>query len=218
MKTKFILLVAIFSFILFSSSVLACISSPYIETKNNSTVQIPIESYVDTTGRNVSYQTSYCNKVWFDLGEYGNETLVINRLNSLKEGCGFSTSDVSFLTEFVINGYSVKEQNDQEYEIFLQEANQSNQGRPNDCLDYLATSHKDRWTGFIRSGRDYRNGECIRYKCSNVFVNIIWNDLLPIGNNLNDSANKQDYSKYYYFGAVIVIIFLIILIIKFRKK
>ncbi len=217
MKTKLVLFIAVaavLSLILLSSPAFACISAPHIETRNNFTMQIPIPGFASPTGKNTFYEYQV-NKIFFGLDEYRNETLVIKRLNSLKEACNFSASDISILTAFITNGYSVKEQNSTEYSAFLQQVEQANQKRHADCQAYLAVSKKEKWTGYIQSGLDYdeKSGACSASKCSGAIANLLWNDL---------SASKSPYSAKYIIGiisaiAVITAAAAILIILK-RKK
>jgi hypothetical protein len=195
MKKKFILtpflLISILFFIGYAH---ACISFPQIKTKSNINIGL-------------------------DYDNYNNYSAITELLNSKKTILNLSDSDMTILSEFVINGYSVKEQTDEEYVIFLEEAEKQNNITPEGCgvSYYNAVTHNGRWTGYILSEKYPTNMDwdnCPQSNCigGGAVTNIIWNDLVP----KNTEAN--DYSKYYYFGAVILIVILVFLILKTRKK
>lgn len=235
MKIK-IILISLVLLVLYSGIVSACMGSPpSIETKNNNTFCLTnsAQNVVDSTGQpsieviitksnHMGYmvpdgkpcnpyrsKTISCSNAWFD-EELRNEFLFADKFDILKDVCGLTDSDVSILKDYISNGYTVKEQTDEEYSLFLNEANKANEWRPNTCLDYVAVSHRGKWTGFMRSGIEYRNGQCLITKCGSFggVSKIIWNDL--------PSLTKRTYA--YIIVPILAISLIVFLVLRFRKK
>jgi hypothetical protein len=157
---------------------------PIIETKTNCTVE-------------------------FNFENYKNETAVLEILRNKKELCNLSENDFPILKDFVVSGYSVKEQTYEEYTAFLKEAEQANFGRPNDCLEYEAVSHKGRWTGYVKTGYTYtKEYGCVVVPCFSPTVNIIWNDL---------STTKKGSNYSYLLILLFVAIALVALLRKLKR-
>lgn len=167
----------------------ACISFPGIELRQNST---------------------YSNNIFFE-GGYRNESAVLEQLNMNKDLAGLSDEDIQILKDFIINGYSVKEQTDDEYNLFLEEAEKANAEAPSNCPVYGAVSHKGRWTGYIWTGNVVNDvGMCgPKERCAGALANIIWNDLKE------NVGNVKSYAVYYWIiGALVVIMVSVVLIVK----
>ena len=172
------------SILLFSNIAFACISIPFIESKNEN-----------------------CN-VQFRFEDSRNESAVLNILNEKKSSCNLNNEDISILKDYVINGYSVKEQTDEEYALFLQEANKANFGRPDDCLDYQAIYHMGRWTGYIKTGYHYDAiGGCAVPLCGgSPSTNIKWNDL---------TSSQSPY--FFIFLLILLFVIVVAFVYKIRK-
>lgn len=157
MKSK-ILLLFLFGFAIFFSLnfVIACISYPTIETQNGN----------------------------FSVGEY-NETKIIEALNYYKTNYNkfnLDDNDLIILTNFIKNGYSVKEQTDEEYQVFLKSAKKKNKGWW--CGNYYnAVARKGDWTGYIIGQRERTifwipcPKVTLFKNCAAGYSNIVWNDL-----------------------------------------
>ncbi len=130
----------------------ACVSFPEIHMKNGCVISFDQESSKE-------------------------EMAVLSKLRADKERCGLNESDTAILTDYVLNGYSIKEATDEEYQVFLQETKRANARLPKDCLAYEAVSHRGRWTGCVETGLLYHLGECLTPKCVGASVQIRWNDL-----------------------------------------
>lgn len=196
MKNKYMLiLVFAFSLVILLNSAFACISPPTIKTKSG--CELSYEGY--------DWYDPIKDNSYFSLN---NETHIFNFINEKKEECNFSEEDVNILTDFISNGYSVIEQDEEEYKIFLDEANKANKERPEFCLAYEAVAHRGRWTG-LQTGSMYVNGSCVRALCGGGLKNIIWNDL-----------KKQVYISLWIkiVGLVILACVILFILLQFRKK
>jgi hypothetical protein len=184
MNKKQFLIIFFLGSLIFSEIGLACIRIPSIEFKNEN-----------------------CN-VEFKFEEYKNENVVLNILNEKKLSCNLNTDDIFILRDYVISGYSVKEQTDEEYNLFLKEANNANSGRPDDCLAYQAIYQRDRWTGYIETGYHYDaiNGCAVPLCGGSPSVNIKWNDL---------STSQSPY--FYIYLIILLFVIIIAFIYKLRK-
>jgi len=223
MRNKFILsAILLLSLIAFSSTAYACISFPHLDLKSEDVDnQANIMSFYENT--------------------YNNETAVIDQLNEINNQCTCLTDDdINIIKEYIMNGYSVKEQTEEEYSLFLEEARKANEERPEDCLAYGALHHRNGWTGYTHSGAEYDKelGQCIVPLCGggSPQINAEWNDLvseiipdnqedLQIGNEQGDITEKVDGNiakpkqpNYIYFVIPIALILIIYFILKFRKK
>ncbi|MBS3099976.1 hypothetical protein J4463_02055 [Candidatus Pacearchaeota archaeon] len=195
MKQRTFLASAAFIFLILSSSlVFACISFPKIETKNGCNL-------------NLDYDT------------YQNESAIILLLNQNKDACGFSDEDIPVIKNFVINGYFVMEQTQEEYEIFLEEVKKQNE-QIGCTLHYKAVAHEDRWTGYVTGRENAEDGAgnpCPVPTCSSgALVNLIWNDLIQE----NDFDKNSPTANLPLYIALIVFLtaVLLIVIIKLLKK
>ena len=65
--------------------------------------------------------------------DYRKESAVLNQLNEINIQCNCLTDDIEIIKDYVMNGYSVKEQTDEEYNLFLEEVKKANEGRLKDC-------------------------------------------------------------------------------------
>ena len=147
-----------------------------------------------------------CNNIVFESYQIINKSFVLELLNSGKEACGLNNEDIDILSEFIFNGYSVKEQNDDEYSDFLSYIKAYNQNSSNKCQEYDAVYHKRIFTGYHKQDKfPDSNGLCnIMKRCGgSVSLNMIWNDLSFFNNN---------GKKPIYFIAGIIILILLILI------
>lgn len=192
----------------------ACVGFPTVKTKNNQSFCI---SQVNGTfyypvPDNKHYCFDYRTEVSFSCKEVMfienlNNSLIGDKSDIFKEACNLTDSDIAILKDFVSNGYSVNEQNEEEYSIFLKEANRANEWRPSSCLAYLAVSHKGRWTGFLK-GNDYKTGKCLVEKCGGAgYVRAVWNDL---------SITKRTYA--YIFVPIIAVVLVTVLVLTFKRK
>jgi len=143
-----------------------------------------------------------------------NETELNNILKDKKEICGLNEEDLMIIKDYVLNGYQVKEQTEEEYASFLKEASQANNLRPKDCLVYSAVSHKGRWTGYMETGNAYstKTKMCAASECLGGSGNIIWNDLQL----KNEFWSINNIAYVLIITAIIIVIGLILL--KHRKK
>ena len=151
-------------------------------------------------------------KIAFDEG-YRNATAVLGILGENGGRCALAADDIAVLKDFVINGYSVESQDDERYRAFLQEAASANAARPVDCQDYLAVARNGRWTGYVRSGLGYNNGQCITYRCSGPVAQILWNDLeyaLP-GEGPSTTSAPPAWMAYLIVAVVMTGLFLYML-------
>lgn len=189
-----IILVSIVLFIALSNSVYACISIPSLELKNS---RMPNRE-----------------KIFFV--EYKNETAVLYQLNEVNSQCNcLRDEDIEIIKSFIMNGYSVKEQTNDEYNFFLEKVRNANKGRPESCLAYLAVHRNDSWTGYVKTGYMYENGKCIAATCSGAVANLLWNDL----NNTEEQKGREGKEKiekqqnsYCIIIAVIIAIIIILLV------
>ncbi len=181
-------------FVLLGSLVQACVSYPLVETKNGCSIQ-------------------------FDKNEYRNSTSVMKKLNEMKSDCGLSDTDIFTLNFFVINGYSVKQQNKNEYKTFLGNAEKSNAERPSSCFAYEAVFNKNGWTGYIESGKEYEDEECVEDKCVGAITNLLWNDLKADDKipdvNVSDDGNTPEENKSSGFNYLYVVIPVFVIIALF---
>ena len=182
MNKRQILTIFFLNILIFSEIGLACIRIPSIEFKNES-----------------------CN-IDFKPEEYRNETAVLNILNEKKLSCNLNEDDISILKDYIISGYSVKEQTDEKYNLFLKEANDANFGRPDDCLAYQAVYHRSKWTGYVETGYAYSGGSCAVPLCGGAISKVLWNDL---------SASQSPY--FYIFLLILVAIIVIAFIYKIKR-
>ena len=188
MKAKFILLISTISLILFSTSVFACISIPNIEFKKE------------------------CPYSHFEF--YNDNESISEQINRIQNECNISLTndDIEIIRDFITNGYSIKEQTQEEYNQFLETANEANNGRPEECLAYKAVSYNgERWTGYIRTGYAFsETGGCAVPLCGgSPNINIIWNDL-----------KNQLFIPFWIkiTGLILVVGIVIISIVKIRRK
>jgi hypothetical protein len=196
MEYRLALSIMIF-WIILGSSVYACISIPKVETKSN--CEISFEPRANET------------YVW------KNETYVLEILNARSKECLLDENDIQILKDFVINGYSVKEQTDEEYRAFFEAAKEANEGRPENCLAYEAIHRNDSWTGYVRTGLLYQNGECIAPECGGGSANIIWNDL-EYGISRTPLVNQITSNFYLMAFLALVVLVSIFLYIKRKSK
>ena len=189
-------------FIVFSNPVYACISIPSLELKNSG---MPNRE-----------------KIFFV--EYKNETAVLYQLNEVNSQCNcLRDEDIEIIKSFIMNGYSVKEQTNDEYNLFLEEVRNANKGRPESCLAYLAVHRNDSWTGYVKTGYMYENGKCIAATCSGAVANLLWNDLNNTeeqkGTEGKEKIEKQQNSYCIIIAVIIAIIIILLMpiILNYRK-
>jgi len=164
MKNFVLSLVVLLTFTLLVSSAQACISFPSLELKSD---------LVDNQANIMSFRENY-----------NDETAVLAQLSDINDLCSCLTADdMDVIKDFVVHGYSVKEQTNEEYVLFLEEVKQTNDGRPDDCLSYQAVSHNSDWTGYIATGSVYDEVRgCAVPTCGGgqPIVNLLWNDLVSV--------------------------------------
>jgi hypothetical protein len=187
MEYRLALSIMIF-WIILGSSVYACISIPRVETKNN--CEISFERWT-------------------------NETYVLEILNARSKECLLDENDIQILKDFVINGYSVKEQTDEEYRAFFETVKKANEGRPENCLAYEAIHRNDSWTGYVRTGLLYQNGECIAAKCGGGSANIIWNDLEY---GISETPLVNQITSNFYLMAFLALVVLVSIFLYVKRK
>lgn len=187
MKKLFIMVffIAIFFAVSFSS---ACVSFPKIETLNNCTLELE--------------------------SNYNDEVEVLSYLNQNKDKCSIQNSEISDLKDFIINGYSVKEQSQEEYLLFLEEAEELS--NKTGCSEYyLAVARKGRFTGYVLA---YKSGGingtiCPAPSCKSVSANIIWNDL-NTNQTITEIAEVKTSKLPYFILSIIIILIIILLILR----
>ncbi len=150
--------------------------------------------------------------------KYRNATAVLELLGDNSGACGLTGEDIAIIKEFVINGYSVERQDDESYRAFLQEAADANAARPADCQDYLAVARNGGWTGYVKSGRGYENGQCITYRCSAPVAQILWNDLVPTAPGEGSSTVSAPPAWMAYLMVAVVMTGLFLYMLRLRKK
>jgi hypothetical protein len=116
---KILFLFVILLLIFLSSLVSACINFPIVETKHGN----------------------------FSIDEF-NETKIIEKFNSYNSNNNiFNENDIIILKNFIINRYSVNEQTDEEYKLFLKQVKKTNK-RWFCGKIYGNVTREDRWTGY----------------------------------------------------------------------
>jgi hypothetical protein len=122
--------------------------------------------------------------------DYKNESKVIEMLSSMN----LSDLDIKIVKNFVLNGYSIIEQTDEEYASFLSQANEKNERRPSDCMAYSAVYRNGTWTAYIMTGNAYSKklGECAYPNCAGANANLKWN-------SLKNNSKEEDCKNLYYF-------------------
>lgn len=156
MKSKIYLLFGLFLLIINLNFISACISFPIIETKSKSCDQQMISSYNES--------------------EIREELIYYRCFNNEND------SNINTVIDFIKNGYSVKEQTNEEYQLFLNNAKKKNKGWW--CGDiYSAVSRKGDFTGYIMGKKERMIFwiPCPKAQlfkgCSGGPYNIVWNDL-----------------------------------------
>ncbi|MFQ6010518.1 MAG: hypothetical protein ACE5J7_05390, partial [Candidatus Aenigmatarchaeota archaeon] len=152
---KKLVLATMFALVIMSQAAFACISEPKVEA-------------------------NACGE--FTIMMFSEESEVDAVLASQKDICELADQDIQVIKEFVMNGYSVIEQTDEQYAVFLEQANTANSGRPDDCLAYEAVAHRGRWTGYLETGYAYDSEYgCAVPLCTNIAYSAKWNDLGAAG-------------------------------------
>ena len=205
MKKLFFIFVLATLILISSNFVSACIGLPKIETKR---------------GCNLFYEGHlYINEEGQERLDWKNETHMLNFLEAEKNRCGFNENDIEIIKDFIINGYSVKEQTDNEYNDFFEMAEKANEGRPENCLAYLAVYRNSSWTGYIKTGYAYGGDDsCAAMSCSGVSANVLWNELEYIPPPGDTGIGAQSYTFYYILAIIIIILSILFFAIKLRKK
>ena len=110
-----------------------------------------------------------------------NESEIITLLNNKTAECSFSSVDFGILKDFLTNGYTVREQTDEEYASFLEQVIIDNEKEGCAFAKYKAIFHKGKWTGTINDASVDESGEgCPVPTCgimASILPNIVWNDL-----------------------------------------
>ena len=196
-KAALILVLAL-AFAVFSGPVQACIGTQHIEGKSG-----------------CKFTFSYDRE---------NETLVFHNVNptmppaeAAKYYCNLieenlDEEDMRILMGYISSGYSVKEQTQEEYAQFLQQANDENAKRPSDCQAYLAVAHEGRWTGYVATGYVYQpEWGCAAMKCGTGAFDIKWNDLKDL------IQSPVRLSLYPFLGIVLIAGIVLYMALKKRK-
>jgi hypothetical protein len=123
-------------------------------------------------------ETAQACRIEFGEDTAKTEEAIRLHLHLEQERCGLTEEDLAVLTDFVRDGYSVREQAEEWDRAFLKSAEDANADRPADCLAYRAVARKGRWTGYVETGFLYdATRGCSVPKCASTTVHIRWNEL-----------------------------------------
>jgi hypothetical protein len=133
---------------------------------------------------------------------FGNKTIIIERLQQYKNytyPCGIislTDNNIETISDFLSNGYSTLRQTQEEYQIFLENANKVNNNLST-CDYYSAVVNKNGWTGYIFNDESEKTVACAqapRKLCGGGSpTNILWNDLKPLSTSTTILATLLDY-------------------------
>lgn len=189
----------------FSSPVYGCIALPRFETKTGCDLRLDFKDEQQTT----------------------------RYLESEKEHCGLNidNEDIEIIKNFVVNGYSVKEQTGEEYDSFLEEVRLVNKSRPENCLAYLAVYKKEKWTGYIGTGYTYtKDGRCLVTTCSQAVANVLLNDLTPapiseaqesssgLPTQVHELKKVTERSRYQVIAALSILLITLFAFINLKRR
>lgn len=145
--------------------------------------------------------------------DFENKTAIVERLQQYKNysyPCGviaLTDSDIDTIADFLSNRYSVIRQTPDEYQIFLENANNVNNNLST-CDYYLAVANKNGWTGYVFNDESEKTVACAnapRALCGGGGPsNIIWNDLSPRPVTIGILVNLLNY--WWLFIIVIIMI------------
>jgi hypothetical protein len=126
-------------------------------------------------------------------------------------------NDIETIADFLSNGYSVMKQTQEEYQIFLENADRVNNDLST-CDYYQAIAYKNGWTGYIFNDESEKTFACAhapRSLCGGGgSSNIIWNDLKPLSTFTNIKATLLNF----WWLFIVVIAIVIGIIFKTLKK
>jgi len=152
---------------------------------------------------------------------FENKTAIIERLQQYKNytySCGVITltdNDIDTIADFLSNRYSVVRQTPEEYQVFLENANNVNNDL-NTCDYYPAVANKNGWTGYVFNDESEKTETCAnapRKLCGGGTPNIIWNDLSSRSITTSILVNILDY-----WWIVVIVIATVIVVLFYKSK
>jgi len=155
---------------------------------------------------------------------FGNKTIIIERLQQHKNytyTCGtinLTDNDIETIADFLSNGYSALRETPDEYQEFLENANEVNNNLST-CDYYSAVAYKNGWTGYVFNDESEKTEACAqapRKLCGDSGpTNLVWNDLpqKPITTSI-----FVILLNYWWLFVIIIVIALIGIIYKSKKS
>jgi len=214
MMKKIALIIGIFVLLfVLPTSVFGCVSFPTLKFDNRT---IEFTDYTNPTSVQeelkkiaVGYEKTECNEKWCIDHGYPSECPPCPEKTETIQ-YNLNNAEIEIITEFIVNGYSVEEMTQEEYQVFLIRAKQINND-PKNCDLYRAIVYKGRWAAYILDRK--QNQYCPVIKCPTMVFNVLWNDLAT-----EKEQKKFQFQYLFYLILSILIILMIVLFLKIRKK